>query len=345
MARSGGSQFFPVVHPQKLKVRLVFDSSVVYHGTSLNEELLQGLDQNNYLRGVLMRFREGKIGYMADVEAMFHSFFLNPEHRDFLQFYWYRNKNPEYETVQYRAKVHVFGNRPSPAIATYGLRHAADSSHTKAITKNFIHHSYYVDDGFGCADTVTEAVSVLEEGRSVLAKFNIRRHKIVSSSQEFLKAFPDSEKAQELAQVDFDDAPMQRTLGVVWDNRSDSFLINVHLQNRPFTKRGVLSVINSIFDPPGIASPVTLEGKLILRTVISSVNKPDDPKYGWDDPLPTEYLPRWESWKRQLTSLSNLKVPRGFIPKEFGTVIRRELCVFRCLTRCYQPCHVHKVSR
>ena len=150
-----------------------------------------------------MRFRDRKIRYMADVEAMSRSLFLNPEHRDFLRFYWYRNNNPEDEIVQCRAKVHIFGNRPSPAIATYDLRYAADSSHTKAITKNFIHYSFYVDDGLGCADTVAEAASVLEEARSVLARFNICLHKIVSSSREVLKAFPESEKAQELAQVRF----------------------------------------------------------------------------------------------------------------------------------------------
>jgi hypothetical protein len=114
---------FPVVHPKKKKVRLVFDSSASYHGTSLNHQLLQGPDQNNRIRGVLLRFREGEVGFVADIESMFHAFYVDENHRDFLRFYWYKNNNPNNKLVQYRANVHIFGNKSSPSVAKYGLRY------------------------------------------------------------------------------------------------------------------------------------------------------------------------------------------------------------------------------
>ena len=43
-----------VVHPRKLKLRVVFDCSAKYAGTSLNEQLLQGPDLMNSLVGVLL---------------------------------------------------------------------------------------------------------------------------------------------------------------------------------------------------------------------------------------------------------------------------------------------------
>lgn len=55
---------------------------------------------------------------------MFYSFYVKEEHRDFLRFLWYRNNNPEDEFIEYRMRMHVFGNTPSPAVATYGLREA-----------------------------------------------------------------------------------------------------------------------------------------------------------------------------------------------------------------------------
>lgn len=49
-----------VYHPKKRKLRVVFDCSASYQGTSLNDKLLQGPDLTNSLIGVLTRLRREK---------------------------------------------------------------------------------------------------------------------------------------------------------------------------------------------------------------------------------------------------------------------------------------------
>ena len=86
---------FGVYHPKKpAQIRVVFDSSAEYAGVSLNGELLSGPDLMNSLLGVLVRFRRETTAVMCDIEQMFHSFHVNPEHRDFLRFLWYEDNTP-----------------------------------------------------------------------------------------------------------------------------------------------------------------------------------------------------------------------------------------------------------
>jgi len=61
-----------VFHPQKQKIRVVFDCSAQYNQSSLNQELLQGPDLMNNLIGVILRFRQERIALAADIEGMFH---------------------------------------------------------------------------------------------------------------------------------------------------------------------------------------------------------------------------------------------------------------------------------
>ncbi|KAI4900717.1 hypothetical protein NFI96_009187 [Prochilodus magdalenae] len=117
---------FGVYHPQKKdQIRVVFDSSAKHEGLSLNDVLLRGPDMNNTLLGVLMRFRKEPIAVTADIQQMFYYFIVQEEHRDFLRFLWFEDNNPSKQITEYRMKVHVFGNSPSPAVAIYGLRKAA----------------------------------------------------------------------------------------------------------------------------------------------------------------------------------------------------------------------------
>ena len=114
---------FGVFHPQKPnQIRCVFHSSARHDGVSLNEVLLTGPDMTNNLLGVLLRFCREEFAIMADVQQMFYSFYVQENHRDYLRFLWYEDNKPEKQMVEYRMCVHVFGNSPSPAVATYGLR-------------------------------------------------------------------------------------------------------------------------------------------------------------------------------------------------------------------------------
>ncbi|XP_034060527.1 uncharacterized protein LOC117538732 [Gymnodraco acuticeps] len=117
---------FGVYHPQKPgQIRVVFDSSAQYKNVSLNNVLLRGPDLNNNLLGVLIRFRTEPVAVMSDIQQMFHSFLVRQDHRDYLRFLWFRDHQLDNEVMEFRIKVHVFGNCPSPAVAIYGLKRTA----------------------------------------------------------------------------------------------------------------------------------------------------------------------------------------------------------------------------
>ena len=78
-----------VLNPNKPgKIRVVFDTAAKFHGVSLNSKLMTGPDLLSNLVGILMRFRSGKIGVMADIKQMFHQVYVSEEDRDSLRFLW-----------------------------------------------------------------------------------------------------------------------------------------------------------------------------------------------------------------------------------------------------------------
>ena len=74
-----------------------------------------------------------------------------------------------------------------------------------------------------------------------------------------MTVFPPEDLAKDLKGLDFacDDIPVQRSLGLSWLLKSDAFTYQVSTESKPYTKRGVLSVVNSIYDPLGFVAPAT----------------------------------------------------------------------------------------
>ena len=314
---------FGVYHPKKPgKIRGVFDSSIVYKEHSLNEALLSGPNLTNSLVGVLLRFRKDKYAVAGDIQQMFYRFFVNQCHRDYLRFFWYENNDPDRPMIEYRMKVHVFGNRPSPAVATYGLRRAVENSDEDIV--NFVKRDFYVDDALTSRPTSAEAITLMKRTQDVLkTEGNIRLHKIVSNDPHVMEAFPPDDRGSEIKDLSCTDQSslVSHSLGMAWNLASDSFIFTVPEVETSFTHRGVLSRINSIFDPMGFLSPVTVCGKLLLRQMCPSGSH-------WDDPISEEYYDSWLQWNDCLKNLSDLHIPRPFIPVSLSTAENPEVLIF-----------------
>lgn len=131
--------------------------------------------------------------------------------------------------------------------------------------------------------------------------------------QEVLDAFPPDDLGKDIKDFSIgdDDNLVQHSLGLAWNLSSDCFIFQEPNADVLFTRRGILSKVNSIFDPIGFLSPLTICGKMILREMCTR-------SPSWDDPLPEEHRDRWESWSMSLDQLSTLRIPRMFVPSSLS---------------------------
>ena len=147
-----------------------------------------------------------------------------------------------------------------------------------------------------------------------------------------MEAFPAEDRAKDVRDLDLrhDSLPAQRSLGVFWDLETDAFTFKVSLLEKPFTRRGVLSIVNSVYNLLGFAVPVMLEGRKILQQLVhmGERTKENNTPLAWDDPLPTTMINQWTRWRDSLVELQNLSVPRCYRPRDFGSVTRAELHSF-----------------
>lgn len=254
---------FGVYHPKKPgEIRVVFDSSCQYDGVSLNDVLLKGPDINNGLLGVLLHFRKEAVPVTTDIQQMFHCFLVKPADRNLLRFFWYEDNDPEKNIIEYRMKVHIFGNSTSPAVAIHGLRQAAKEAEAdfRADVVKFVERNFYVDDGLKSLPSGAAAIDLLKRTQAALARSNLKLHKIVSNSKEVMDAFPLDERASNLRDMEHGkvEVSVQRTLGVSWNLVTDTFTFQLSSDTKQLTRRGVLSTVNGLYDPFGFAAPVII---------------------------------------------------------------------------------------
>ncbi|XP_076848178.1 uncharacterized protein LOC143493558 [Brachyhypopomus gauderio] len=311
-----------VYHPKKKKIRVVFDCTATYQGVSLNNQLFQGPDLTNTLIGVLTRFREESVAVMADIEAMFYQVRVPPKDYDFLRFLWWPDGDLSGTLQEYRMTVHIFGATSSPSCACFALRKTAEDkkNETTAEAAKTIERNFYLDDCLTAVASEEQAISLSQSLKALCSRGGFNLTKWVSNSRRVLSCIPENERALEVKDLDLskDTMPTERALGVQWCTESDTFRFKVNVPERPTTRRGILSIVNSVYDPQGLVAPCILPAKLILRELCQE-------KLSWDEEITERHSRRWLQWLSELQVLSDFRVDRCIKPKDFGPTLKAQI--------------------
>ncbi|XP_077978766.1 uncharacterized protein LOC144434185 [Glandiceps talaboti] len=312
-----------VYHPQKRKIRVVFDCAAEFQGTSLNKELMQGPDLTNSLVGTLIRFRQEPVALMADIEAMFSQVAVPKEYHNFQRFLWWPEGDSDQPLQEYRMKVHIFGATSSPSCANYALKRTAEDSKKcyRPEVTNTIQNNFYVDDMLKSVSTNEQGVSLFRDLTKICKQGGFRLTKWISNHRPVLESIPEEERAKEVKNLDLDqdNLPMERALGMCWDVETDKFGFLIQIKDKPVTRRGILSVVSSVYDPLGIVAPAVLPPKMILQDLCKQ-------KLGWDEQIPAKQQKKWEKWLVDLPKLEDgFSVNRCMKPKGYGEAVSTQL--------------------
>ena len=241
---------------------------------------------------------------MCDVERMFHQFHVPVKDRDFLRYLWWEDGDLNKKPATYRMKVHLFGAASSPGCANYGLKYLAESFSTQfPDASDFIKKEFYVDDGLTSLESIDEAKILMKHAKEICASGGLRLHKFVSNVPEVLNSTSDETKISDNVNKQEE---IEHALGIKWSLVDDSFFFDIEVQVKTQTRRTLLGVVASIFDPIGFLAPFTLIGKRILQSLCKK-------GISWDENVPDDKKNSLEEWMKDFKQISKIKIQRCLV--------------------------------
>ena len=284
---SGGVHYLPhraVVRNDKntTKIRVVFDVSCATNGPSLNECLYSGPNLIGKIFDILLRFRLNKIAILADIKQAFLNVGIDSHHQDYLRFLWYDLKGGSNELIIYKFLRAVFGVTSSPFLLNATIRQHLNKF--KEVYYEFVKRfseDLYVDDTVTGCNTYAEGKLFYEQAMYVMKQAGFTLRKWISNDKDLQKLF-DGERDSVGKEIEDDstfsdsqffgtgEADKMKVLGLEWVIDSDEFVFNfsdflLRCNSVDVTKRNILSLSASLYDPLGIITPITAQLKTMFQ--------------------------------------------------------------------------------
>ena len=291
------------------QVRICHDCKATVKGTSLNDHLLDGPQLANDIRGVLMRFRcEGAVAVGADIKDYFHEVYVTEEDAGIFRYYWFKDEKME-EIDLNEFLGHVFGAKSSNCVAIFTLQHHVEqhSAEYGPLVVQAVMRNMYIDDLIKSLRNTKVAkdfrigiTAALEDAGMNLCKWR-------SSHPEVLEG--DVTDPAPAATVDMSGAVDDTTklLGLRYSFSADAFSFlpdTAKTEMNVQTKRQMLKLIASVFDPLGFLEPFVIWGRLILQKILREVES-------WDSKdVPTASLAEFAEWQAEFKHLASFRISR-----------------------------------
>ncbi|XP_049318197.1 uncharacterized protein LOC125780269, partial [Bactrocera dorsalis] len=283
ISKGGKSWFIPIFtieNVNKNKLRIVWDAAAKVSGTSLNDVLLKGPDLLRSLVGVLLRFRERPVAICGDIREMFHQIRVRAEDQVAQQFLW-RNGD---------SSRHPDKTLPN-AVAT-------------------IVENTFVDDWLHSMDDEEEMIRLATDVRFIHCEGGFEMRNWLSNSQRVLQALSSKHEPANKCFIE-PGSELQKVLGMWWLPTSDEltfvhrFKPDIFNESTFPTKRQMLRVMMTIFDPLGLLGFILIKAKMILQDVWRS-------GVTWDEPVHDKERSAWWQWLRKLRCIDKIRIPRCY---------------------------------
>ncbi|XP_050554512.1 uncharacterized protein LOC126911949 [Spodoptera frugiperda] len=285
------------------KLRVVFDASAPSSsGKSLNDLQLVGPPIQGDLIAILLRFRQHKYVACADVEKMYRQCLVDEGQRSLQMILW--RDHPSKPLGIFKLNTVTYGTASAPFLSVRCLKQLANESPDADVARA-IREDFYVDDFITGSDNKLLLLDLCDKTQKTLQLgcfplrkwiYNFRRDDGSRSSSQFKP-------------LSLDDNISSKTLGIGWHNLSDNFYFNTQIQidnDKPISKRSILSKVSQIFDPLGLLSPVIIVVKVLLQQLWLQ-------KIGWDDNVPDSTARVWNRFVISLQALNTIRIPRHVI--------------------------------
>ena len=301
---------------ESMKIRIVYDASARANekAPSLNDCLETGPPLQNKLWSVLVRNRFQSVALAGDLKQAFLQVRIREEDKDVMQFHWLKDLHTKHvETLRFTRAL--FGLSTLPFLLGGVIdQHLKNLQNVYPREVEEIRRSLYVDDLISGDKTVAGAQHLKQASQSIFRAGKFELHKWHSNvpaleqpspHEETIKELPTTHQSENQSYA-IDQLGVKQVetklLGVPWDKREDTIQTSFPDPISKATKREVLGKIAKIYDPLGLASPITLEGKFLYREMCEA-------RIPWDQELPQGLEIRWQTWENNLTD--KVEVPRG----------------------------------
>ncbi|XP_058817528.1 uncharacterized protein LOC131680834 [Topomyia yanbarensis] len=307
-----------VTNPRKPgKIRLIWDAAAKTDGVSFKSQLLKGPDLLTPLPTVLSQFRQYPIAVCGDIKEMFHQIKIREQDCQSQRFLW-RDTLIEHPQV-YIMDVATFGSTCSPASAQYAKNiNAAEFVGQYPRAPAAIEKKHYVDDYLDSFESIQEAIEVVNDVKRVHARGGFELRNFRSNSIDVLRGIGEAPaEGSKYLLLDRSEAP-ESILGMRWIPKDDftyafairSDLLPILAENHMPTKREVLKVLMSLFDPLGFICFFLIHGKILMQDIWASGSD-------WDDQINNDIYQRWKRWIVLFPQLDSIRIPRCYFGSPF----------------------------
>lgn len=284
-------------------VRVVFDGSAkTTANLSLNDILLTGPKLYRDITSIIINFRLFKYCFSSDICKMYRAILIRPSDRIY-QHILFRESTEE-PIKEYELKTVTYGLSCSPYLAIRTLLQlASDEGERFPSAARVIREGIYMDDVLWSCETFSQAVELQNQLIDLLKCGGFILKKWSSNCVDLLERVPSDYRVDPIAfESDNSDFSI-KILGLQWAPSCDEFNFFVNKTDSVTTKRSVLKLLASIYDPVGFIAPCTFVAKCIMQDLWKL-------GVGWDEKLPLDVCDRWLTFIEELPRLSELHIER-----------------------------------